>query len=400
MAENILLYFSDTGRGHRSATEAVDAALQLVAQTEYADRPINLIAEPVLENSHPIFRWSVELYNYFLRNRQHCMKYYYEFLQVTRPNENRMGYAIVRRYLHQQLLRYRPSVLVSMHPMTNHATARAMKDIGLKGDVKLIIVVTDPNKDLWKGWACRDADLIITPNELAKTQLIKWGIAEERIKVVGMPVHPAFIQPPSVPREEFLTHLGLSPDIPTLCINSGWAGGGNMLAAYKALQKSNSPIQVIFLCGHNTNLYEAAKELAQESTIPTAVLPFHDSMPDLMAAVDAMVSKAGGLTTFECVARRLPMIIDMITDPMPQERGTVDILVDQGMAKRLMEPEQIVELVEGLKIEPNRLKKPLPPAYCLNRPDAALEIARLVLQNSAASVGREPTRSKERNQTE
>ncbi len=400
MAENILLYFSDTGRGHRSATEAVDAALQLVAKTEYKDREIKVIAEPVVENSHPIFRWSVELYNYFLRNRQHCMKYYYDFLQATRPNETRLGYSIVRRYLHQQLLRYRPSVIVSMHPMTNHATARAMKDIGLKGDVKMIVVVTDPNKDLWRGWACQDADLIIAPNELAKNQLMTWGIAEANIKVVGMPVHPAFVQPPSVPREEFLTHLGLSPNVPTLCINSGWAGGGNMLEAYKALQTSNAPIQVIFLCGHNTRLYEDAKELAKDSSIPTAVLPFHDSMPDLMAAVDAMVSKAGGLTTFECIARRLPMIIDMITDPMPQERGTIDILVEQGMAKRLTNPEDIVHLVEGLSIEPNRLKKTLPPAYCLNRPDASLEIARLILQNGAGSVGREKTRSKETNQTE
>ena len=398
MAENILLYFSDTGRGHRSATEAVDEALQLIARSEFTDRPINVIAEPVAENSHPLNRAFVELYNYFLRNHQHLMKYYYGFLQLAKPNETEMGYSMVKQYLQNQMIRYRPSVVVSMHPMTNHYVARAMKDVGLKGDVKLMVVVTDPNKDLWRGWACAEADVIVAPNELVKHQLLKWGMTESQIQVVGMPVHPAFLQPPAVPRQEFLSHLGLAPDVPTLCINAGWAGGGNMLTAYKALKDCHAPIQVVFLCGHNNRLYEEAKALAKESTIPTAVLPFHDSMPDLMAAVDAMVTKAGGLTTFECIARRLPMIIDMITPPMPQERGTIDILVEQKLAVALQKPGDIVKLVENLSIDRDRYKRALPSAYCLNRPDASLQIARLVLENGGESAGRQHKHPSEQHQ--
>lgn len=399
MAENILLYFSDTGRGHRSATEAVDEALQVVATTEFNDRPIRVIAEPVAENSHPMNRRFVELYNYFLRHHQHLMKYYYDFLQLTKPNETELGYSLVKRYLQKQMVTFKPSVVVSMHPMTNHYVARAMKDVGLKGDVRLMVVITDPNKDLWRGWACSEADIIVAPNELVKNQLLEWGVSASQIRVIGMPVHHAFTQPPAVPRSEFLSHLGLSPNIPTLCINAGWAGGGNMLSAYAALRESKAPIQVVFLCGHNTKLYEDAKALAKDSPIPTAVLPFHDSMPDLMAAVDAMVTKAGGLTTFECVARRLPMIIDTITEPMPQERGTIDILVEQGLATTLNRPGDLVKLTEGLKIEANRLKRSLPSAYCLNRPDAAIDIARLILENGGESAGRENTRTREHHQT-
>lgn len=382
MTENILLYFSDTGRGHRSATEALQEALEIVAREEFHGKAINIIAEPVAENSHPINRNFVALYNYLLRHRQNLMKYYYLFLHAIRPNESRLGYQLVKNHLQEQLVRCKPSVVVSMHPMTNHYTARAMHDVGLQGEVNFVIVITDPNKDLWRGWACPAADIIIAPNELVKEKLMDWGVKASQIHVCGMPINPEFLKPSTVTRESFLAHLGLTPDLPTLCINAGWAGGGNMLSTYKALAKATTPLQVIFLCGHNAELYEQAKVLAEQSPVPTTVLPFLDSMPDLMSAVDAMVTKAGGLTTFECIAKRLPMILDVITEPMPQERGTVDILCEQGLAKRLHRPEDIVNLVSGLKRTENREEKALPAKYCFNKPEAVFEIARTILKAS------------------
>lgn len=71
MTENILLYFSDTGRGHRSATEAVQEALQMVATKEYNGLELKLLAEPVAEKSHALNRYFVALYNYLLGRHQY-----------------------------------------------------------------------------------------------------------------------------------------------------------------------------------------------------------------------------------------------------------------------------------------------------------------------------------------
>jgi UDP-N-acetylglucosamine:LPS N-acetylglucosamine transferase len=144
------------------------------------------------------------------------------------------------------------------------------------------------------------------------------------------------------------------------------------------------------LCGHNQELYEKAKEEAAGSDIPTAVLPFHDCMPDLMAAVDAMVTKAGGLTTFECIARKLPMIVDVITPPMPQEAGTVDILVETGLARRLERPEQLPSLVNDLKHDPQRLSRALPTDYSLDQTHAVFDIARTIMQNVNVTEVKQP----------
>ena len=205
-----------------------------------------------------------------------------------------------------------------------------LEETGRKKKTKLVTVVTDPNGNFWHGWACPEADLTIVPNELGKRQLIEWGVPEERIRVLGMPVHPDFSKPASTSKGEFRHHLGLYRERLTICMNAGWAGGGNMLSIYRQLQQVDKALQVIFLCGHNRKLYESVKREAYKSRVPTAVLPFHDRMSDLMNAVDLMVTKAGGLTVFEALSRHLPMALDMITKPMPQEMGTVNILIEQA----------------------------------------------------------------------
>ena len=69
-----------------------------------------------------------------------------------------------------------------------------------------------------------------------------------------------------------------------------------------------------------------------------------------MNAVDLMVTKAGGLTTFEAIARRLPMAIDIITEPMPQEAGTIKILLEASkkthLAHVIRRPEDIIKIIE------------------------------------------------------
>lgn len=379
MAMKIAIAFSDTGGGHRSAADAIETAINDVIASDYQGKGFEVVSENVVERTHPINRAFVDFYNYLLRQNQQLMKYYYWFIHFTKPNDSELGYRISGPYLRQWLRREQPAVVVSVHPMTNQYMARAMKDTGMFGKTKLVTVVTDPNGDFWKGWACADADITVVPNGLGKTQLCDWGVPQDKIRVMGMPISPDFIKPPTVSKQEFRQHLGLHPERPTICINAGWAGGGNMLAIFRELMTVQKDIQVIFLCGHNQKLYERVKREARRATIPCAVLPFHDRMSDLMSAVDLMVTKAGGLTTFEAIARRLPLAIDVITKPMPQEAGTVKILVDNGLGYAIGKADDIVEVVENLQPVADRNTVKLPAVHSLDRTDAVYDIARSIL---------------------
>lgn len=93
-----------------------------------------------------------------------------------------------------------------------------------------------------------------------------------------------------------------------------------------------------------------------------------------------MVTKAGGLTSFEAVASRLPMAFDVITQPMPQEYGTARMLVEQGLATAIEKPRDIVPVAEAIEIRRNQPLKTLPTKHQLDKIDAVYKIADCIIE--------------------
>ncbi|MCA9803199.1 MAG: hypothetical protein KC777_14615 [Cyanobacteria bacterium HKST-UBA02] len=372
----IFLVFSDTGGGHRSAAEAIrKAVLELADSTD-----VEIVMKDVIEESNPVNAMFEHTYNRLLRGHQNWMKYYFTLIEWIKPNENEIGYRLVSDYTKKLIKKIDPSIIVSVHPMVNHYLARTVRAMGLEQKIKLITVLTDPNANLWSGWACQDASMTIAPNDIARDRLISMGLSPDRIRVVGMPISPDYLKPAVQPRQTLLESLGLDPELLTLVVTAGSAGGGNMLAIYRALAEVRRPFQVIFICGKNKKLQKKVEGASHELPGRTVILDHAESMIDSMDACDLLVTKAGGLTTFEAIARRVPMALDMVTEPMPQESGTAEILIETGLAYPVEEPEDIVSIVERLEVKDNRLSAPLPPVHNLDRVDAVYEIARIILE--------------------
>jgi len=375
----ITFFYSDTGGGHRSAVNAIDAAVKELIARDSRGYTFELSSDTIVEKSHPVNKKFVDLYNYLLGHKQEWMKYYYWFIQTFKPNDSELGYLIVKRYLSKLFAESEPDVIVSVHPMTNQYVARVLKDLGMADRVKLLTVVTDPNGNFWRGWACPESALTVVPNSLSKQQLVEWGVPAEKIRIVGMPVNPQFLKAPQTSRKEFMESLGLDAERTTIFLNSGWAGGGNMLDMYHQLSKTKKDIQIIFLCGRNEELYNKVKNAAAQSPVPTAVMPYYDRMADIMSHVDLMVTKAGGLTTFEAISKKLPLVFDTITTPMPQELGTVQLLVKENLAYKVEKPEDILKIVENFTPIADRQNYKLPTRYSLDRTEAVYDIARMIL---------------------
>jgi UDP-N-acetylglucosamine:LPS N-acetylglucosamine transferase len=213
-----------------------------------------------------------------------------------------------------------------------------------------------------------------------------------------MPVHPHFLSPTSMSRVDFLNSLGLNPNVFTLCINSGWAGNEHLLSLFHALKKCKRELQIVFLSGYNKSLYEKAHAAAQAIKIPTVILPFYEKMPELMRSVDAMVTKAGGLTSYQAVASRLPLIFDNTIEPMPQEAPTMNMLVNAGIATRLDHAGDIASIIEQIEIVPDkdRALPILPAGYQLDLTDQAVyDISHALLQLSNSHVELKPSNSVE-----
>jgi UDP-N-acetylglucosamine:LPS N-acetylglucosamine transferase len=340
----ILIISSDTGGGHRSAAVAIAAGLQkFFAGNSYAVRVVRAI-----EESHSISAKLVNLYNWVLRHRQHWMKYLYWAVNRFRPETRDFFYRRSVGYVAELFERWCPHVVVSVHPLTQHALGRLLRELKLADKIPLVTVVTDPCYGFWKGWACEDVRLYLVASEEARRQLIDYGVAPERIKISGMPVHPKFNLPDEHAAQAARSALGLDPQKFTVFVNAGWVGGGNIPEIFRELVRGDLDVQAIFLAGNNKELRAEAETIAGRANFPVKVIGYSEHVEQLMQAANVMISKLGGLTTFEALACRVPIIADATTAPMPQEAGAGTMLAKRGAGVLLERASDIVPAVRRM----------------------------------------------------
>jgi UDP-N-acetylglucosamine:LPS N-acetylglucosamine transferase len=340
----ILIISSDTGGGHRSAAAAIVAGVQKFFDGEsYAVRVVRAV-----EESHHLAEKLVRLYNWILRNRQHWMKYYYWFINRIRPDTREFFHKRCVGYVRDIFERWCPHIVVSVHPLTQHIFGRVLKELNLTDRIPLVSVVTDPCYGFWKGWACDAVTLYLVASEDARRQLIDYGVAPERIKISGMPVHPKFAYPGEEAAQAARRALGLDPEKFTVFVNAGWVGGGNIPQIFRELARGELDVQAIFLAGKNEDLRAAAESIALDAPFPIKVIGYSDEIEKLMSAANVMISKLGGLTTFEALACRLPIIADVITEPMPQEAGTANLIAQRGAGVMLKRSSDVVPVVRRM----------------------------------------------------
>ncbi len=340
----ILIISSDTGGGHRSAAQALAEGLQKVWQGE----SVAVRIVKALEESHHITDKVVKLYNWMLRNKQHWMKYAYWAINRFRPETREFFQRRCIGFCKEQFEKWCPHIVVSVHPLTQHIFARILRELNLADQIPLVTVVTDPCYGFWKGWACEEVSLYLVANADAKRQLIDYGISPEKIKISGMPINPKFCEVDEKAAQSARKAFGLDADKFTIFVNAGWVGGGNIPQIFRELVRGKLDVQAIFLAGKNEELRREAEEIAKTAKFPIKVIGYSDEIEKLMQSANVMISKLGGLTTFEALACHLPIIADTTTPPMPQEAGTVNLIAKNGAGILLEKATDIVPMIQSL----------------------------------------------------
>src|SRR5262249_31835621 len=145
------------------------------------------------------------------------------------------------------------------------------------------------------------------------------------------------------------------PEKFTVFINAGWIGGGNIPRIFEEMVDHGAQLegaQAIFLAGHNHELRSRIDAVARRAPFQTKVIGYTTVMEKLMNAADVMVSKLGGLTTFEARASRLPIIADTTTPPMPQEFQTANLISRHNAGLLLNRAGDIAPIIRRLLSDP------------------------------------------------
>jgi len=122
------------------------------------------------------------------------------------------------------------------------------------------------------------------------------------------------------------------------------------------------------------------------------VLGFTDQIDELMAAADVVVTKPGGLTSSEILARGAAMVI---VNPIPgQESRNSDYLLESGAAIKANNLATLPLKLARLLGDRARLEVLKTKARRIAKPQAAFDIARIALGIASQAAIRSTERSK------
>ncbi len=375
----ILIFTIDTGFGHRSAANAIAAAIDEL----FADKCQVEIVNPADDKRTPaILRESQSDYDRMVRQWPQAYKLGFKLSNDPIPM------AVVERALTVMLYTvisdilkcHRPDALIVTMPIYL-APLSAVKN--MQGwDFPVLTVITDLT-DVHRQWFADGSDLLMVPTQEVYDQAIKFGFAPERVKITGIPVNPRFSQQ-GVNKAMLRSALGWRPDRTTVLI-VGSKRVKNLTGVIHLLNHSGLAIQVAIVAGGDEELFAWLE--SQTWHLPVHIYNYIKNMPDLMLASDCLMSKAGGLIVSESLACGLPLLLIDVTPG--QEEGNAKYVIERGAGELASEAELAQEvlchwLLDDCRVLGERAQK----ARALGRARAAYDIAEICWQAIGEKWGR------------
>ena len=139
------------------------------------------------------------------------------------------------------------------------------------------------------------------------------------------------------------------------------------------LDQIKTPCHMIVVCGSNKRLKDSLDAYIVKNKGANAsdytILGYTDAMHDYLRMADVFIGKPGGLSTSECLAAGVPMII---WDPIPgQEVYNTYHVLEHGAGVMPNNAITIGYKVDRILSDPERQKRMSQAALALARPDAA-----------------------------
>jgi len=239
------------------------------------------------------------------------------------------------------------------------------------------VVVTDYY--VHASWLTALLSRYFVAKEESRVQLASVGCPIERISTTGIPIDTKFSVAYDIPTLKINYNIG---DNPLIILSAGAFGvmsGQDLLQMLESIQE---PCEIAIICGKNKKLQDQINKGVEKFSnkhIKYHVVGFTTKMHEWMAMASLYIGKPGGLTTSECLAMGLPMVI---WEPIPgQEVYNTSYLLENGAA---IAPDSALTLgyrINTLLKDSVRLKQLSVAAKALGKPNAGKDIINIILLN-------------------
>jgi UDP-N-acetylglucosamine:LPS N-acetylglucosamine transferase len=292
------------------------------------------------------------------------------------------GFARLQNTLERILAETQPDCVVSTYPVYGHIIKKIYPDQHER-PFRLITVITD-SISVDSSWYGVPSDFFNVATEATSEVLRKSGVAASQIRMFGFPVSPVFASPsPELPPP-----VGREPRRVLYIIDTGRKKAGKTVDRLLELDDVHLTITV----GRDAGLRAKLAESTRKHAGRVRILGWTNQMPELMMSHHLIICKAGAATVQEAIAARCPMIVNQVNPG--QEEGNAELIWRFGLGGIAEKNREVAELVGNAFAKHatqwsewrENLRK-------ISRPDAALRIGELVLDESGQDrSGRRPVK--------
>lgn len=391
MIKKVLIMSASTGGGHNRAARAIKEELEsrtidnMSIECEIVDslKLVNNTMDKVISRGYE-------------KSALYTPKAYgsvYRFSETTIASKNEfktnpLTSLMARKFKHL-LNESTPDLIIGTHPFPMIALSTLKKNNNIhslsrsesfykstKVDIPpMISVLTDYTTH--STWIQNEIDYYIVGHEYVKELLVYEGVDSEKVKAFGIPVEKSFLSHRD--RETVLTELGLSPEKLTVLLMGGSFGAGNIKETLEDLITIDRDFQILVITGRNEHLKDKLSKML-DSTIHNkniCLLGYTNKMNDILASIDVLISKPGGLTTTEALLNDVPMIVPYFIPG--QEEENLDFLTNCGAALRTTKKYSLPVLLKVLIDDPSRLDNLRKNIKSIRKFDSAVNISNLVV---------------------
>ena len=369
MKKKVLLLYISEHSGHHCASISIERALHNLSP-EIETLNINLfnytnpIMEKVINGAYmSVVKRKPEIWDYLYDNPKVLRQ-----VQKLREKIHKSNTGKLKTLLDE----FKPDGVICTQAFPCGLIADYKKT--LNASIPLIGVLTDYAPHSY--WIFDNVDRYIVPSPETEKKLIDNGIEPSRILDYGIPIDAKFSKAQA--RDDIFKKLALDKADSTILVMGGTQGLGPIKELVSLLDRSYLKLNIIIACGTNNRLYRWLVRRVKRFRKRIIALPFADNVDELMQISDIIVTKPGGITTAEALAKGLPILI---VNPLPgQEAMNTKFLLSEGVAVKAQEPADVVVLLEELLYNKAKLHRMGDRASLLAKPDSAVNIAKLTLE--------------------
>lgn len=294
-------------------------------------------------------------------------KAYGRLSQKDEPFDRHSLLSIFSRFISHRLEKfvkeYSPDLMIGTHSYAG--VCMSILADNAAADCPTIGIVTDFTVHPF--WESTFLDYYVIPDELISFEMQKKGIPENKLLPFGIPVRKQFASRGD--KHELREKLGIQ-DIPTVLVTMGSMGYGDIKQTLSEMDICAHDFQILCVCGSNKKIKAAVDSFDWNKTVYS--YGFVDNLDEMMDASDFIITKPGGLTTSEALAKGLPLII---MNPIPgHEHRNLSFLVNSGAAIMVNEDYSITDAMNMMFTCPWRQALMAESVKRLGKPNAAAQL--------------------------